>query len=111
VESVHRTHLAERELLAQGLSVDELGGDELHTGGFTDFVNGEDIGMVEGGGGKRFLLKAAQAVAIIDRIGRKGLDGDLAAETGVLREVDSPHTAGAQQGDDLVAGDTVAGLE
>src|SRR5207244_1687717 len=45
--------------LAQRFAFDEFGGDEMLAVAFADFVNGDDVGMIERGGRARFLLEAA----------------------------------------------------
>ena len=52
--------------------------------------------MVEGGGGARLLLEAADAPGVLCELGREELQRDPAAELGVEREVDLAHAARAE---------------
>ena len=82
------------DLLAKGLAFDIFGGDELHAIGLSEFVDGENVGMVEGGGGVRFLLEAAQTALVAEQLRRQHLERDLTAQLGVLGEIHLAHAAG-----------------
>ena len=45
--------------------------DEVGAVGRLDLVNGDDVGMIEGGGGLRFLHESATAI-VVRRHGRRG---------------------------------------
>ena len=59
--NVYRFGLRQRLLqaVAQRLACDKFGGDELRAVVRADFVNREDVRMIERGDGFGFLLKAA----------------------------------------------------
>ena len=90
------------EPLAQGLAFqqlhDEVGGAVLRA----DVVDGDDVGMIESGDGARFLLEAAQAVAVGGDGLWQDLDGDLAIEPGVASAINFAHSTVADGSDDLV---------
>ena len=67
-----------------------------------DVVDGDDVGMVQRGGGLRFLDEAAAALGIARHFRRQHFDGDKAVEPRVLRLVDIAHAARAQLLEQLV---------
>ena len=64
---VQRQRLAV-DVLLQRHSVEELHGDEGLAIVFIDFVNGADVGMVQGRGGLRLALKAAERLLVFGDI-------------------------------------------
>jgi hypothetical protein len=54
---VHLQVAGARQQRAQRLAVNELRGDEVMAVGFSDFVNGQDVGVIEGGRRLRFLFE------------------------------------------------------
>ncbi len=60
-----------------------------------DLVDRANVGMVQRGGGARFAAKALERLRVVGNIVRKKLDGDEAAELGVLGLVDHAHAAAA----------------
>jgi hypothetical protein len=64
VERQHQRQPRLRKPLAQSLSLDKFSGDEVRRIRFEDFVNGDDVGVVERGGRAGFLLKAAQTIVV-----------------------------------------------
>ena len=71
-----------------------------------DLMNGEDIRMIQAGGGLRLTLETAKARVVASEFAREQLDRDKTTERGVLRQVHFPHTAGAEQGADRVTSKT-----
>ena len=69
-----------------------------------DVVNRDDIRMIEGGGGLRFLNEAAAAVAIAGACVGQHLDRDHPVQARVLRLPDLAHSAGAELLNYLVMG-------
>ena len=65
--------------------------------------------MVEGGGGLRFLHEALPLVGTADSVGGKHLQGDEPVQTRVTGLVDDAHAALAEDFDDLVVQETLAG--
>jgi hypothetical protein len=70
-----------------------------------DFVDGGDVGMVDGGRGLRFLDEAAPAGLVGHELGRQDLHRDLAVEPGIEGAIDDPHTAPADLFLDSVMGE------
>src|SRR4029077_20349402 len=75
---------------------------------FINFVDGADVGMVQGGGGAGFALKALQRLRVGSNIWRKYFEGDEASEFDVFGLVDDAHATAAEFVDDAVVGDGLA---
>jgi len=76
-----------------------------------DAVDGDDVGMVEGGNGAGLALEPAPAVVVGDEGGRQRLEDDFATERLVLREEHVAHAACPEQADDLIRPDPCAGRQ
>src|SRR5262245_26505961 len=98
VEDLADRRLRSRHSPAQRLAFDELGGDEVPAFSLADLKNRDDVRMIQRGGGLSLLLKSAQPFGVLSIAFWKKLDGDLAIEPGVLREVDFTHSPGADWG-------------
>ena len=78
----------------------------------SDVEDGDDVGVVEAGGGLGLVQKALEAGASrAHGAGVEHLEGDGAVEVDVDGLVDDAHAAGAEFADDAVAGESSAGLE
>jgi hypothetical protein len=75
--------------LAQRLAIQELG-DEVGCAivPLADVVDDEDVGVVEGTGGARLLMKAPEPGRIDRRRGCQDFDGDIATQARIARTVD-----------------------
>src|ERR1700693_4280835 len=69
---------------------------------FANVVDGEDVGMIQRGDGARFLFEAPEAVGIFRKRFWQNFDGDIAAETRVLRAEYFAHSASANRRDNFV---------
>jgi hypothetical protein len=100
-----------RNSLCQGKPLDQLHGKEVNALGFLHRVDGDDVGMVDGGESPGLSSETGQPV----RIGRKrlgqDLDGDLAVEAGVEGSPDLTHAPLADLLDEAIVGEHLAGLE
>src|SRR6516162_2978348 len=63
------------------------------------------MGMVQSGGGAGFTLKALQSLAVLGKMFRQKLQGDEAAELGVLGLINHTHAAATQLLEDAVMRD------
>ena len=81
------------EQCGERYAVDELHGDEGRPLVLADFVNRDDVGMVQRRSGASFLNEAAMPVGIGGGVGGKDFDRDPAAETGVNRAVNDAHSS------------------
>ncbi len=70
-------------------------------------MDGDDVRVVEGGGGASFLNEAAMAIGIGRRFGRQHLDRDRAPEPCVVGGVNNAHSAAADLGVDAIVGNLV----
>jgi hypothetical protein len=67
-----------------------------------EVVDGENVGVIEGGYGARLLLKAPQTVGFGGQGRRQNLDGNIAAETLIAGTVDFAHSASADERNEFV---------
>ena len=95
--------------LAQGLSLDQLHGDEVDLVVGLDSVDGDDVGVVHGCNRPRLGLKPLQPLRIGHCLGRQDLERYPPTEPGVLSDVDLAHAAAGQPFDHLVVREHVAG--
>ncbi len=80
----------------QGQAVHQLGDEVGYAVLGSDVVNGEDVGVVEGGDSSSFLLKAPLPFGVLHRRRGQDLDRHFAPQPGVAGAVDLAHTAGAE---------------
>src|SRR6185436_1422149 len=95
-------------VLTQSLTIDKLGRNKVAAVGLADLMDGQDVVMVKGRDGASLLSKAAQSFLISGELGRKQLEGDLAAQLGIFREIDFTHATFAEQTKNLVAAEPLA---
>src|SRR5215469_11436781 len=86
-----------RDPIPESLPFEILHGDEGLAFILADFVNGADIRMVESRGGARFALKTLQSLAVLRKMFGEELQGDKAAELGVLGFINHTHPAATTQ--------------
>ena len=93
---------------AQGLALqhfeDDVGDPILGA----DVVDGQDVGMIEGGHRPGLLLEAAEAVGARRAIGGDDLDRHLSPQSRVAGTVDLSHAPRPEGGNDLVRAETAA---
>jgi hypothetical protein len=65
-------------------------------------VDGEDVGVVEGGDGAGFVLETPPPVGVGGGVLGEDLQGDVATEARIVRPVDLAHPPGPEGGPDLV---------
>src|SRR4029453_10897754 len=99
-------HPGAGQVLAERFAFDVFRSDEVVTLVLADLMDGEDIRMIQAGGGLRLTLETAEARVVASEFPWEQLDRDKTTETGVLRQVHFPHTAGAEQGTDRVTSKT-----
>src|SRR5262245_56680939 len=68
-----------RHSLSQRFPFDVLGADESPPLDFTDFVDRDDVRVIERRGSARLLLEAPEAFGVRSEFGEQQFDGDLAA--------------------------------
>ena len=67
-----------------------------------EVVNGEDVGVIQGGNRLRLLLKTPQPLGIAGKSCRQHLDRDLAVEPRITSPIHLTHAARAQRRLDLI---------
>ena len=90
------------QAFAQCLAVEQLRHDVGRAVVHTDVVDGEDVRVIERGGGARFLLETMQPPRIGGGVGREHLDRDVAPEPRVAATIDLAHSSGTEQRKDFV---------
>ncbi len=100
---------APTKLVAERLSFEQLRDDKRLVVMRADVVDDENVRVVEGGRGARFLLKLPQRV----RAGRRGehFDGDVPLQARIARAVHFAHPPGTNDAEDLVRTEPRAGGE
>ena len=88
--------------IRERLPFDQLQGEERQTVDFLDRVDGDDVGMVECGGGACLALEPFAPIGIAGKLARQDLESHPPLEPGVICEVDLPHATLAQQLNDSV---------
>src|SRR3984893_3055185 len=73
-----------------------------------NFVDGEDVGVIEGGGRFGFPLEAAESLRVMSDIFRQKLEGDEPAELQILGFVNHSHPTAADLFDNAVVRDGLA---
>src|ERR1700674_253999 len=86
----------------------KLHGDERMPVLLANVVNRADVGMVQGGRGLGFALKAGKRLRITGNLLGQELEGDEAMQPRVFRFVDDAHAATSELLDDAVVGDGLA---
>jgi len=84
------------EEFAEGFAFDQLHGDVVDRVMVAEFVDGDDVGVIEGGGGTGFAFEAVQTILIGGKFGGKDFYGDGAVEAGIVSAIDFAHSAGAK---------------
>ncbi len=111
VDGFARGERTSPQALAQRHAVEKLEHDvgvAFVTAGVEDC---EQVGMVEGAGGLRFLLEAAKPIGIAGRFRVQDLDGHLPPQSLIPGAVDLPHPARTERSLDLVRAQPGAGGE
>src|SRR6185312_3814621 len=82
--------------LAQRLALNKLGGNEVRAIRLADFVNRQNVWMIEGRRGSRFTLKSPQVLRVVCQFPGQNFDSHLASEVQVFRQKNFSHAAGAE---------------
>ncbi len=93
-----------------GLSLDELHDEEGDSVDLIDFVDGGDVGVVDGGGAAGLAHEAAATVGVVGQFRGQDLDGDVAVELRVEGLVDDPHAPLADLLEEVVLRQYLAGF-
>jgi hypothetical protein len=74
-----------------------------------DFVDGQDVRVIQARGGVRLLLEAPKPVFVLREVTGYELDGHGTAQGGVVGEIHFAHPACAEQGTNFVPTQSCAG--
>src|SRR6185436_19248142 len=108
LENLVETEFISFDEFPNRLTFDVFSRDVMNTGTFSDFVDGQNVGMLQGRCGPGFGLKSAKALFIGNEVRRKNLQRHRAIKPAILSEVNLTHAAAPEQFDDLV-GTNLAG--
>src|SRR5690349_4138007 len=89
-------HGTARDGVFERLALKIFHGDEAFFVVLTDFVDGTNVGMVQGGGRAGFTPKSFKGLRVLRQSLRQKLQSDEAAQLGVLSLVDNTHAATAE---------------
>src|SRR5262245_43698764 len=73
-----------------------------------DFINDDDVRVIERGGYAGFLAKASDALSVFGEARRQQLERDLAAQPRVSRQIDLAHSSASDLSYDLVMADRLS---
>src|SRR6266853_4193928 len=97
-----------RDDVLESLTFQELHHKEGVAFGFVNFINGADVGMVEGRGGPCLALKSLQSLMVANQFGWKELQRYIPAQLEILGAIYHSHAPAAQMFLDAVVGDDFA---
>src|SRR6185437_1735601 len=83
--------------------------DVMRVVAFAEFVNGENVGVVEGRGRARLNLKTSETFGIRDKVSRKYFQCDESRQSLVTREINLAHAPAAESFDYFVRSNRRAG--
>src|SRR5438094_4187754 len=95
IERFARFHWLASQSLAERLTVNELGSNEVNGIGLVNFMGGDDIRVIQSRSSFSFLHKAAQAVLIRSNLYGQKLQRNPAIQFRILRQIYLAHSARA----------------
>ena len=106
-------HLLQRQRLAgnavlQGLSVEKLHRNEGLAFLFADFIDGANVGVVQGGSSLRLALEAGQRLSAAGNIVGQKFERNGTMKLGVRRFINHTHAAPTEFFEDAVMRDNLA---
>ena len=96
VQDFRQLHRAAFHALAQRLTLNKLGGNEMRAVCLADFINRQDVGVIECRRGSCLSLKSPQVFRVVCQFVGQNFDGHLAAQIQVLRQINFAHAARAE---------------
>ena len=93
VDGLARRQRPPLQPLAERLALDELGHHVGPAVQFAEVVDDQNMRVVQAGRRTRFLMKAAQPVAVGRELRREELDRHRPIQLGIVREIDLAHSA------------------
>ena len=98
VERDTNRQCAWHQAFAQSLAFDVFGDEVIDALSLTDFMNRDDVRMIERRSSARFLLETQDAVAVGAEFRRQQFDSNLALQSRIVRQPNFAHAACAQTG-------------
>lgn len=95
LDSLPLTEWTPAQTVAERLSFEQFRHYVGRALGGSNVIDGDDVGVIEGGGRARFLLEATQAIGIVGIGSGQDFDGYVAPEPGIASTVHLAHAAGA----------------
>jgi hypothetical protein len=92
-------------------AVDEFHGVVVEVVGFACVVDGDDVGVLEAGGGFGFAQKTVGVFGVGGKFGREDFEGDDAVEGGLARAIHCAHAAFADFFENLEAAEVLVAAE
>jgi hypothetical protein len=99
-----------RDRFGEGLALDVLHGVIVDAALGADGEDGDNVRVMELGGGEGFVAEALKLARVEDRSERKDLERDAAAQRDLLGFVDDAHTAAADLAQDAEVAELGAGV-
>ncbi len=96
---------------AERLALEELGHDIGLIVVDADVMDGEEVGVVEGGGGAGLTLEALPPIGAVRDLRRQHLDRHLTVELGVPRPPHLAHPTGPDGGENFITAESVTGFQ
>jgi len=90
--------------LAEVHAIDEFHEEVEEAAGLAEVVDGDNVGVVEGGEGAGFASEAFGELGVVDAFGGEELEGDEAVEGFLPGLVNDAHAAAAEEFEDLELG-------
>ena len=94
--------------MLQSVTVEELHGDEGTALVFADFVDGADVGVIEGRGGLGLAFETKQRFLVVREIVGQEFEGNETVEFGVFGFIDDAHTTATEFFDNAIVSDGLA---
>ena len=103
----HRRRWAVPQDPAEAFSLEQFGHDVGSIVVDADVMDGEEVGVIEGGGGAGLALEALSPIGAVRDLGGEHFDRDLTVELGVACAPHLTHSPGPDGVEDLVPAETI----
>ena len=94
-----------RQVAVERLALNQLHGDEILAIGFTNFIDGANVGMIQRRSGARFEPEPLERLLVLGQILGQEFQRDAPTEMEVFRDPNAPHPARAKALDHPIVGD------
>ena len=102
VEELPQRHPGRRDQRVECPSFHQLHREKRDGVGFFRRMNGDDVGVIQGGNRARFPAKTLEPDSIARHVRRQDFDRDLTSQPRVVGPVNFAHSTRAERADDLV---------